>query len=142
MALRSANSGASDCCCAAACSEATETAIRCSGVRGSLDGAAICAAAAGRIGREAAASADADPVPCPTTASRMTPLSVCDTANCKFWPGLQRHFRDDIDGEIGDRDANEVGGKHVLHLRAHHRAGLQHERRRSAASPLGCDGHG
>ncbi len=104
-ALRLANSGASDCCCVAAVSDATDTAIRSSGVRGSLAaGAAACAGFAivlmvagvfagafvaasdcrrdtGRVRRRRTA-------PCPTIASRTVPSGVCDTASCKFCPGV------------------------------------------------------
>ena len=108
--MRLANSGASDCCWVAAVSEATDTAIRSSGVRGSLvagaTGAATCAGFAialmvagvgASTGAFAAAltdvatpagSAGGAPAPCPTIASRTVPSDVCDTASCKFCPGV------------------------------------------------------
>ena len=87
-ALRLANSGARLCCSVAAFSDATDTAMRSSGVSGSFGAAIVAAGGTGVPGARPAASLVAAALPCPTTCSRITPPSACDTASCKFCPGV------------------------------------------------------
>src|SRR5579859_5971400 len=94
-ALRLANNGARLCCAVAAFSDATETAMRSSGVSGSFAAAIVAAGLTGAFGATLAASfvvvpvlAPAAAVPCPTICSRTTPSCGCDTASCRFCPGV------------------------------------------------------
>ena len=138
-APRLANNGAWLPCWVTAVSVATATAARSSGVNGLTTGGGLARRASGRGDRRIRRQRDAvgrrtgcalqsgrhDRQPDAAFGLRYRKLQVL--------PGLERNFREHVDGKTGDRDLHEILGERIEHLRVDHRPRLQHEPGRRAA---------